>query len=156
MAWYLKRSWGSLPSVGKKTTERGAQVPRRTPWWHVQPDTDKEKNVILKKSGGGRQEKIKKSYPGRNWTSYPREENQCLFKNHSSYQLWSGVDIINMFFGKFSELRQTNLYFLIEIFFVTTILSSARIFTAVICPGSTTTYWILETFIALHAKKGHI
>lgn len=75
-------------------------------------DTDKEKNVILKNQGGGRQEKIKKSYPGRKLDKLPKEENQCLFKNHSSYQLWSGVDIINMFFGKFSELRQTNLYFL--------------------------------------------
>ena len=75
-------------------------------------DTDKEKNVILKNQGGGRQEKIKKSYPGRKPDKLPKEENQCLFKNHSSYQLWRRVDIINMFFGNFSELRQTNLYFL--------------------------------------------
>ena len=36
-------------------------------------DTDKEKNVILKNQGGGRQEKIKKSYPGRKLDKLPKE-----------------------------------------------------------------------------------
>ena len=63
-------------------------------------DTDKENNVTLKKQGEGRQEKIKKNYPGRKLDKLPKEENQCLFNNHSSYQLWRGVDIIIMFFNR--------------------------------------------------------
>ena len=85
-------------------------------------DTDKENNVTLKKQGEGRQEKIKKNYPGRKLDKLPKEENQCLFNNHSSYQLWRGVDIIIMFFWKIFRVEtDKSLFSGIKVFFVTTI-----------------------------------
>ena len=104
--WYLKRSWGFQPSIGKTRTKRVAQVPRRTSCWgpiQTQPIGKKEEGEGKGGGGGGgggegaEEEQLHRMNPGRKLDKLatPKEENQA-YSRITPHQLW-GESLIWLF-----------------------------------------------------------
>lgn len=122
MAWYLAKILGLSTICRQEDNWERCSGSKKNTLMMSKSDTDKEKNVILKNQGGGRQREDKEKLPsGRKLDKLPKEREPVPIQESLFLPTLEGGYYQYVFWKIFRVETDKSLFSGIEIFFVTTI-----------------------------------